>query len=99
MPAVKRPPLGRFCPPFGPFWGHFGGLVAPVGVLWAVFGCILAFLVSFWELFVRFSIFFNCFGPFLVRTLSSLGPRAELLPQANEIDPLAASGAELFDFL
>ena len=28
-------------------------------------------------------------GPFLARTLSSLGPRAELLPQANEIRPQA----------
>ena len=72
--------------------------MAPVGVLWAVFGCILASLVSFWELLVRFSIFFCCFGPFLVRTLSSLGPRAELLPQANEIDAWTHQDALIHPF-
>ena len=50
-------------------------------------------LAAFWTLWLNFGRFGFDFGsffiilqPLLVRTLSSLGPQAELLPQATEID-------------
>ena len=71
---------------------HFGIMLAYVELL------LDSFLVSFWEFLVRFWIFFCCFGAFLVRTLSSLGPRAELLPQANEIDAWTHQDALIHPF-
>ena len=66
--------LERFWLPFGPLLGSFfGGVEAQVGVFWCAFGDILKNPLIVLQ-------------RFLVRTLSSLGPWAELLPQATEIN-------------
>ena len=71
------------------FDNHFGALLASVGVLLGTFGSTLAPFGVILILAV-FSLFFVFFvvvlRPFSVRTLSSLGPRAELLPEATDID-------------
>ena len=78
--------------PLAHFWLTFGVLWLTFIVSWSLFpyfyvfstkmSCKIQFLHNF------NSIFDFCVvsQPFSVRTLSSLGPRAELLPQATEID-------------
>ena len=73
--------LASHCSLLGSFWWPCGSSWGPLVRFWLDFGTL-------WLRFGRFGRHFQIsllFYNFVVRTLSSLGPRAELLPQATEI--------------
>ena len=102
-------PFGALVAPVGVPWGAFAPQWVPFGLilvaLWLQLGSFGPFLVAFWPLWFHFGSFWFAFrfffvvlDLFLVRTLSSLGPRAELLPQANEIDAWTHQDALIHPF-
>ena len=86
--------VGTLLVHFGPFLGHFAPSGLHLGPFWATF---LVFGAEIHKNTQKLTLASN-FLQIVVCKLSSLGPGAELLPQATEIDPGAHQGRLIMHF-